>query len=135
MPSPNQQLGTWGEDKAADYLTRKGYQIVDRNYHAQGGEIDIVAKKDLPLLTGEGTEEVYILVEVKTRRSNQYGEAKDAVEWWKLKRIIKASTHYFLFYKRMEEIPPFQIDIIAIDVDVKQKTARLEHLENVGVDN
>lgn len=134
MKDSRRQLGDWGEDKACAYLIRKGYTIVDRNYHAQGGEIDIIARKNLPLLTGPGTEEVYILAEVKTRRSNQYGTAKDGVEWWKLDRINKAATHYFLFYKRMEEIPVYQIDIIAIDIDIKNKRAQIEHLENVGTD-
>ncbi|MEL7341821.1 MAG: YraN family protein, partial [Bacteroidota bacterium] len=53
------ELGQQGEDIAAGYLEAKGFQILDRNYRFQKGEIDIVA---LMLDPAE-----LVFVEVKTR--------------------------------------------------------------------
>ena len=39
-------LGLLGEDVAIDYLIKHGYQILERNYRYQKGEVDILAKKD-----------------------------------------------------------------------------------------
>ena len=46
---PNHVLGKYGELVAAEYLVRQGYEIVDRNWHCQQGELDLVAKAGLTL--------------------------------------------------------------------------------------
>lgn len=61
--------GKIGEDAAAYYLTKHGYRIICRNFRCIQGEIDIIAK--------DGNNLVFI--EVKTRTSTKYGEAKEAV--------------------------------------------------------
>ncbi len=52
-----QDFGKWGEDKAAHFLERLGYQLLERNWRSKQGEIDILAQHD-----GE-----IVVVEVKTR--------------------------------------------------------------------
>ena len=39
-------LGSWGEDKAAEYLIKKGYRICNRDWHYGHRDIDIIALKD-----------------------------------------------------------------------------------------
>ena len=39
------ELGSWGEELAASFLRRKGYQILERNYSCRFGEIDLIASK------------------------------------------------------------------------------------------
>jgi putative endonuclease len=62
-------LGRFGEQLAADYLARRGYVILDRNWRSSGGEIDIVARHD-----GET-----VFVEVKTRSGLAFGNPLDAI--------------------------------------------------------
>lgn len=61
--------GKIGEDAATYYLQKLGYLIICRNFKCMQGEIDIIAKD------GENL----VFVEVKTRTSTKYGEAKEAV--------------------------------------------------------
>ena len=62
-------LGDRGEAAAAEYLEKKGYTILNRNYYICHGEIDIIAKD------GDCT----VFVEVKTRRSDKYGSGLEAI--------------------------------------------------------
>ena len=70
--------GKIGEDAAADYLMNQGYLIICRNFKCMQGEIDIIAKDG----------ESFVFVEVKTRTSTKYGEAKEAVRRGKTKTYI-----------------------------------------------
>ncbi|MDI6900417.1 MAG: YraN family protein [Anaerosomatales bacterium] len=78
------ELGKRGEEAAAAYLERLGYQIVDRNWRTKVGEIDIVA------LDGE----TLVLCEVKTRRSRRTGTPEDAVSATKQRRIARLAEAY-----------------------------------------
>jgi len=46
MSSSKQSLGRWGEARAADFLEAQGYQIVERNWRCEYGEIDLIARQD-----------------------------------------------------------------------------------------
>lgn len=80
----NKEKGNLGENIAEVYLKMKGYKILERNFYVKGGEIDIIASKD---------DEIAI-VEVKTRKDANYGEAKDAVTYYKKKSLIYATKCY-----------------------------------------
>lgn len=80
----NKQKGNLGENIAEVYLKMKGYQILERNFYVKGGEIDIIASKD---------DEIAI-IEVKTRKNDAYGQAKDAVTYYKKKSLIFAARCY-----------------------------------------
>src|SRR3989344_7854139 len=56
------ELGALGEEKAAEYLTERGYTIIDRNARKPWGEIDIVA---------QAPNKTLVFVEVKTLRQAQ----------------------------------------------------------------
>ncbi|BDZ46364.1 YraN family protein [Naasia aerilata] len=71
------ELGRWGEEVAAERLTRLGYDVVDRNWRCSQGEIDIVAR------VHGGTA----FVEVKTRSSLAYGHPFEAITSEKLARL------------------------------------------------
>lgn len=72
-------LGQWGEQRAADYLKAQGYRIVERNYRCRIGEIDLIAYK----------EGVLSFVEVKTRRSLNYGLPCEAIGIRKQRRMAR----------------------------------------------
>lgn len=96
------QIGTTGEDIAANYLQSRGYRILTRNFKRKTGEIDIVAKfkKDI------------VFVEVKVVTSSSVLHEKLHPE--KQRKIIRTALWY-LSENKMEHGIPWQIDLIAVD--------------------
>ncbi len=120
----NKSLGAAGEIIAANFLIKKGYQLIEKNVHAQGGEIDLVMKDP---------ENIYTMVEVKTRKSNAFGDGASAITKSKLEKICSAAEHYFLKKLELNEVPDFQID--AVIVEIKNGEASCEHFEDVGMED
>ncbi|MEG0156902.1 MAG: YraN family protein [Anaerovoracaceae bacterium] len=77
-------LGAFGEEKAAELLMEKGYEIIARNFACRGGEIDLIAKDKNRL----------IFVEVKTRTNLAYGRPSEALTPKKLERLRRAAAYY-----------------------------------------
>ena len=105
MPSPpyRQQLGKLGEDLAVQELQRRGYAILARRYRTRFGEIDIVAEE----------RGAVIFVEVKARKTTQFGGAADSVTSWKQRRIAAMALDYLARSGRLED--PSRFDVVAID--------------------
>ncbi|AWV99817.1 YraN family protein [Arcticibacterium luteifluviistationis] len=78
------KVGDKGEQWAVDYLSKKGYQIIDRNHQIGHLEIDIIAKK----------EDWLIFVEVKLRADSEHGMPEDNVGKSKQNFLIKAADIY-----------------------------------------
>jgi putative endonuclease len=78
------QTGKRGEDIAAAYLKNRGYRIIERNYKCLFGEIDIVAKDG----------DTVVFVEVKSRKSEKFGDPQGAVGREKQKKISRISLKY-----------------------------------------
>ena len=94
-------LGKLGEEIAVNYLIGKGYEILERNWHNVHKEVDIIAK--------DGGE--LVIVEVKTRQTNAYGEPDIAVTRQKQRMLIAAANAY-LFRNGLDLETRF--DIISI---------------------
>ena len=115
MASHN-ELGKLGEQLAADYLQREGYTILERNFFYDKAEIDIIAQKE---------ERVLVVVEVKTRNSEFFGDPQEFVTKGKIKNLVKAANEYIVSNNLDVEV---RFDIIAI---LKNKTQeKLEHFKN-----
>ena len=98
-----QSIGRNGEEIAALYLSRNGYQILERNWNLHHGcELDIIALKNNQLH----------FIEVKTRTSDKYGEPQLAINRQKMKNIAIAIQLYL--YRRKFSNITYQIDSIAI---------------------
>jgi putative endonuclease len=95
-------LGKEGEDRAAKFLAKQGYRILERNYRTRNGEIDLIA-----LHMGE-----VVFVEVKTRTGNAFGAPELAVNPRKQGRMIKAALGY-IKYKKLHQMP-CRFDVVAI---------------------
>jgi putative endonuclease len=102
------KTGADGEEKAADYLTKNGYEIVERNVHiGKFGEIDIVAKEN------DGT---FVFIEVKYNRvRSSYGKPEFRCDARKMKQLIRLVKMY-IYGKKLHNTP-VRIDVIAIDGD------------------
>lgn len=102
MADSRQQLGRAGEQMAADLLAGKGYQIVARNWRSgRSGEIDLVAQ-DGPCL---------VIVEVRTRRGQQFGSAEESVTPAKQARLVVLAEAYSAAANWQG---PLRIDVVAI---------------------
>lgn len=112
----NKILGAAGEDLACRYLERNGYEILERNKsYPKLCEIDIIAKRKSKLY----------FVEVKTRKTDDFGIPSEAVNLKKLSNIKKGVFLYLDEIGKRE----FQIDVIAITLKPELK---IEHFRNVG---
>ena len=85
------ELGKWGECKAAEYLREKGLYIRHIDWHDKHRDLDIVAI-DADMTT------LYV-IEVKTRSSETWGEPDEAIDLEKKNNIIKATTKYVSLYR------------------------------------
>ncbi len=108
-------LGITGENLAIDYLLKKGYKIIEKNYRFQKAEVDIIAQKETTL----------VCVEVKTRSSDYFGDPQDFIDAKKIKLLVKATNHYVVSKNLDVEV---RFDIIAI---IKNNTkTKIEHIED-----
>jgi putative endonuclease len=112
------ELGTWGEEVAAQYLTKKGYTIVERDWKSGHRDIDIIALKD----------DIVVFVEVKTRRNNYFGEPEDAVDFMKLRNLRTAINHYIRYKNIGQEI---RFDVVSVIGTPEEGTPEINHFEDI----
>ena len=113
-------VGRLGECIAADYLQLAGCTIVRRNYRSGHCEIDLIVR--------DGS--CVAFVEVKTRRSDAFGTAREAVRPSKLAHLRSAARRFVM--NPGERCAEFRFDLIAIDVDAEDGTMMLRHLKGIG---
>ena len=77
-------LGRWGERRAARHYEAAGYVVLDHNWTARGGELDLVLMR--------GDEIVFC--EVKTRSSDRFGAAVEAVDERKQRFVRRAAMSW-----------------------------------------
>ena|SRR3989338_6579848 len=111
-------LGREGEKLACDFLTIKGFEIIEKNWHSgKYGEIDIIAMD-------KNTNEL-VFVEVKTRDTS-IDDAKELVTRKKQEKLFKLAESY-LYIKHLQS-PSCRFDVIAIKINKNEK--KLEHIKN-----
>lgn len=106
------RLGRDGEDLAVQFLRRKGYHIVERNFKFGRGEIDIIARDGKTL----------VFVEVKSRRSGRFGPPEEAVGRRKQRQLARLALAYIQrerLYLRVD----CRFDVVAVSYE--DQTIRL----------
>lgn len=83
-PEERRASGLAAEAVAARFLEARGWEILARNHHCRGGEVDLVA--------GKGRTVAF--VEVRSRSSDAYGHPVESVTWAKRRRIVRAAVHW-----------------------------------------
>lgn len=109
-------VGKKGEDLAVEFLSNRGYRIIDRNVKVGHGELDIITTHNNTL----------VFIEVKTRTSKSYGEPIESIGYHKLKSLINASEMYRLKHKDLPE--QMRIDAVVVDMGL---TISIEHIQNL----
>ena len=121
MPSPKRQLGDLGEKIVVDYLKKQDYHILERNYQKPWGEIDIIVQNNKEI----------IFVEVKTRTvsKGQSLSPEENVGFDKKQKVIRTAQTYLLEKKYPLETS-WQIDVIAVELNLQTRKANLKHIKN-----
>lgn len=108
------EVGDFGEEITSKYLEKNGYRILGRNYSKPFGEIDIIAIKG----------DVISFVEVKTRKSDDFAYAAEAVDFYKQERIKRASQAFLMERKLTDFLISFDISEVYLD------TRKINYIEN-----
>ena len=118
MPSNRKEVGVRGEKLAVDFLKKRGYKIIQRNFRCREGEIDIIAQKG----------ECLVFVEVRTKKNTAFGTPEESVTLSKREKLISLANVYLQAYDK----PPqsWRIDVIAVELTPDNRVSRLEHIEN-----
>jgi putative endonuclease len=101
MTQARKELGDSGETLATQFLLREGYQILARNLKNRYGEVDILAQQGRTL----------VIVEVKTKSNNHYGQAAEMITLAKQKKLRLLAQVVAAHYQATD----YRIDVIAID--------------------
>ncbi len=109
-------LGALGEQQAARFLRKEGYNIWGANFKTDVGEIDIVAE----------VNDVVCFVEVKTRKIGGMVSPSEAVDFKKQENVKSCAAAYINKYNLKNEI---RFDIIEILVD-GNKLSSINHIKN-----
>lgn len=102
-PESTKSIGSKGEQLAADFLSAKGYRIVQRNYFAFKVEIDLIA-------LDESTNQI-VFIEVKTLRNDFFQQPYEEVNLKKQRNIIKAADTYL---RRHDIDKEARFDVVSI---------------------
>jgi putative endonuclease len=102
-----QAKGAAAEDLAARYLAERGLRVVERNFRVRGGELDLIC------LDGEAV----VFVEVRLRRSANFGGAAASITATKQARVIMAARHWLARHGRYND-RPCRFDCVLMDGDI-----------------
>ena len=122
----NQTVGKAGEDFAAQYLTRKGYTVLCRNYRSAHLETDIICENETHIL----------FVEVKTRtdvgRPSKYGRPGTAVDYKKRQNLTLCAEEYLRKYqpKKKPRIDVIEVYLRCIGGEYVLSDKGIKHIEN-----
>ena len=119
MPADAKLLGRWGEDAAAEFLKRKGYRIVGRNYSCRMGELDIIAEKGRWI----------VFAEVKTRKNADFAQAAEFVTPAKQRRLITAAE-LWLGQNPTKKQPRFDVIEVYAPQGIKTERPDIRHMED-----
>lgn len=111
-----QALGEAGERVAEEYLKKKGYRLVERNYRCSVGELDLIVLD----------KRVVVFVEVKTRRGHGFGSPLEAVAYRKQRKMIQAAQ-FFLSQKNLHQRDA-RFDVVGVSWPGREPV--VEHIEN-----
>lgn len=105
------ELGKKGEALAVEYLSWKGFQILERNFHTGKAEIDIIARD----------KRILVIVEVKTRQTNFFGEPEEWVTPAKQRLLVKAANAYVKFRNFSGDV---RFDVVSVIIGKNETTVR-----------
>lgn len=118
------KLGRWGERHCEKFLRKKGFKTVARNYSCSSGEIDLI------FMDMHASTPAIVFVEVKTRTSETFAKAQDAVGHKKQKKMSYTAKRFVKDYQLKDK--PLRFDVVAVILHEKGKP-QIRHYRNAFV--
>lgn len=113
--------GKWGEQQAERLLKKKGYRLLGRRVRVGNkDELDLVMKRD----------GVLIFVEVKTRKSEEFGRPFEAVNRSKRRYLSRAAIHFLTQLKPRQRPEYFRFDVVEVIGTPEGDDPVVRHIEN-----
>ena len=97
------QIGIAAESLACDYLLRQGLDLLERNYRAPRGEVDLIMQD----------HDHMVFVEVRFRRNHRFGSGADSVHASKQDKLIKTALYYLQQHPKLAK-RPVRFDVVSI---------------------
>ncbi|MBI2577747.1 MAG: YraN family protein [Candidatus Wildermuthbacteria bacterium] len=111
--------GKLGEDIAKQYLAKKGYKIIERNWRTRYNEIDLVVEN----------KEWCVIVEVRTKIGERFGTPEETLDYNKTQKLLRNAKAYAAM-KRVKK--PYRIDAVCVVLNIDDTLSRITHYENVA---
>jgi len=127
MKPSRRKLATWGEDLAAETLSKQGYRLVERNVRTPYGEIDLIVEREMP-----DKPPLTVFVEVKTRSSTSFGYPEEAVHALKRAHLRSAAQEYIRLHPEIKG--EWRVDVIAILQPNPESPPEIRIFENAITD-
>jgi len=117
------KLGPFGEDKAVEYLQKRGYRIIKRNYRKKWGEIDII--------TYDRKTSEFVFIEVKTRLITDFFSIMPEEELTskKIQRLKRVFLSYLSSNKLDEK--SWRFDFVAVYFQDLSSSPEIKHYKDV----
>lgn len=109
------EVGKSAEDLALKEIKKQGLKVIERNFKTKFGEIDILAKD----------KEAIVIVEVKAKTQEEFGDPKEAVDWKKQRKLWQLGRFLEMKYPRRS----IRIDVVAIKF-LEDKPPIIEYIKN-----
>ena len=114
----NNLVGAWGEALAAEFLRNKRYKLLAARYLSRYGEIDLIVSD----------KKYLVFVEVKLRRSANFAEAREFVDYRKQERI-RTTASFYLAENETSLQPRFDVIEIYAPEGTATRAPVINHLE------
>jgi len=113
-----QEVGKLGEKAAQKFLKKQGYRIRETGFRCRRGEIDIIAQQ----------KDCLVFVEVRTKSNLDFGTPEESITRAKKEKLIASALTYTNTHQNIPSL--WRIDVVAIELDDKGQTKRIELIEN-----
>ncbi len=116
MKQFNRETGRKGENEAALYLEKLGYEVFLRNFSTRFGEIDLICRDNAEV----------VFVEVKTKKGRLFGSPEETFTRYKYEKVKRMAQVYL---KGKEAA--CRIDMVAVELGEDDAVTGIRHYKNV----
>lgn len=113
------ELGAWGEEKAARFLEQQGFRILERNFHSRFGEIDLIAE----------TDDFLVFVEVRLRKTTRFGTPEETVDHRKQQKL-RLTAEAYLQKHPTDKQPRFDVVALYAKDGMETRPLPVKHIKN-----
>lgn len=115
------EFGYFAQYLVTQWLSERGYTIIDQNFRRPWGEVDVICQKD----------DVIVFVEVKANKRECPGfEPELRVNPDKIDKIIRTARTYLLF-KKLPDDQEWRIDVVSLTLVKERGVAKIRHFKNI----